>query len=57
MIRVCYCKECKRIFYLSHPRDFKCKGCDGELELLNVTYEEFTQFNLNERDEYIKECI
>ena len=56
MVKVYYCKECDKIFFLSYFQEF-CNKCNGDLTKINMSYNRFTNLDKNERIEVIRKNL
>lgn len=57
MLKVYYCKNCKRIFYLSRHYDTECRRCSNELLRLDIFYSDFILLDIGERSKVINKCL
>ncbi len=57
-MKVLYCAHCAKTFFIVSHRDrFTCKICTGPLEELPVSFTDFIELGLPEREAYIKDWL
>lgn len=57
MMKVFYCKDCKRISYLSQESRAACRACDSKLLLIDIPFNTFTLLDKSKREEVIEENL
>ena len=55
MIKVYYCRNCDRTFYVSTELDTSCRACGTPCMKLKTTYPSYTNLSLSEREAFVKE--
>ena len=52
MLKVYYCPSCERFFYLQYDVNTFCRACDTELYKLRLSFVQFADLDLEQRQEY-----
>lgn len=52
-LSVYYCKKCGHYGYFQLQKNAICPTCSCNMQLLDITYQEFMDFDLEERDEFL----
>lgn len=56
-LSVYYCSKCGRYAYYQLPRNAVCPICDTTMTLLKISYQDFMDLDLEQRDHLISKAI
>lgn len=57
MLKVYYCEQCDRVFFLQREKDVSCRCCSEIMMKLPISYEEYTVLNEKERSQMIRQLL
>lgn len=57
MLKVYYCEQCDRVFFLQREKDISCRCCSDSMVKLPISYDKYTLMNEDERCQMIHKVL
>lgn len=58
MMKVAYCRQCRRYWYSNQYRTLTCKRCNADrMIILDTLLVDFLKMDVDERQAYLERCL